>query len=57
MTEKQAEYLLKLIELLEQKRQEGYRKVDEKIMQIYESKLKELIIPSRNTTLLNVKQS
>ena len=43
MTEKQAEYLLKLIELLEQKRQEGYRKVDEKIMQIYESKLKELI--------------
>ena len=57
MTEKQAEYLIKLAELLEQKRQEGYRKVDEKIMQIYESKLKELIIPSRNTTLLNGKQS
>ena len=42
LTEKQAEYLIKFAELLEQKRQEGYQQVDEKIKQIYESKLKEL---------------
>ena len=42
MTEKQAEYLIKFAELLEQKRKEGYKKIDEKIKQIFESKLKEL---------------
>jgi hypothetical protein len=42
MTENQVEYLLKLDELLEEKRKQGYEQVDKKIKEFKEKKLKEL---------------